>query len=604
MLFITSLWILVLVAGLGLVVINPTLAQLTPQPTPLPLYALPNAQLNSRVFNTNTMAVTGDGRTLVVANLVNNTVSIVSPGQSLLVAEIPTGIDPRTVTITPDDSRALVINRRDATLAVIGLADQSIQMTIPLDTVLPYGVVTDDNNVAYVSAQGTDEILVVDLINQRVADRISVPDSPTGMALWGDFLYITHFWSGAVSLVYLPQRQIVSTVRSGLDTGLSQSIDIDITRGLAYLPQTRSNAQNRALTFDTIVFPVVNVFDLRDLVPQYRERIALDVIDQPVNMPFAVAVDRFREWLYVANAGSNDITAIDLANGRLRGHIEVDSNPRGLLLSPDNSKVYVHNTLDGTLTIIDANTLQILDSLPISNLTIPVDILIGAQLFYTAKDARLSADLRVSCANCHFDGQADGRTWIGFADGPRNTPLLYNLVETAPYTWSGTWDELADVELKIRDLAAGMGLIDGEIFAPLGDPHSGLSLDLDTLVIYLTSLQEPLNPSQIDPERVTRGAVVFEEQNCAQCHVGPAGTNLEAYDVGTGKSPLERAGTTFNTPALRGLWMSAPYFHDGSALTLKDVFALPGAHQLVLDVPPEDIEALVAYLLAWPQSAS
>jgi YVTN family beta-propeller protein len=413
-------------------------------------------------------------------------------------------------------------------------------------------------------------------------------------------LYITHFWSGDVSLIYLPTNQVVSTISTGLDTGLSQSIDIDLTRGLAYIPQTRSNAQNRALTFDTVVFPVVNVLDLRDLSNQQQERIALDIIDQPVNMPFAVAVDRFREWLYVANAGSNDVTAINLADGTLRGHVEVDANPRGLLLNPENTLLYVHNALDGTLTTIDTNTLQIIDSLPISNLTIPVDILIGAQLFYTAEDTRLAADRRVSCANCHFDGLPDGRTWLGFADGPRNTPPLFNLLETAPYNWSGTWDELADAELKIRGLQAGTGLVEGEVLPPLGDPHAGLSLDLDTLTLYLTTLQEPANPTQPDAQLLERGAAIFQEQGCAECHAGPAGTTVELFDVGTALSPLEQAGAAFNTPTLRGLWMSAPYLHDGSAETLRDVFSAPGMHQLVMEIPPEDIDALMAYLLAWP----
>jgi cytochrome c peroxidase len=81
--------------------------------------------------------------------------------------------------------------------------------------------------------------------------------------------------------------------------------------------------------------------------------------------------------------------------------------------------------------------------------------------------------------------------------------------------------------------------------------------------------------------------------------VGPAGTNLEAHDVGTGDPTREKRGTAFDTPTLRYLWLSAPYFHDGSAPTLHDVFSLPGTHQLVQAVSPPDIDALVAYLLSW-----
>jgi YVTN family beta-propeller protein len=337
--------------------------------------------------------------------------------------------------------------------------------------------------------------------------------------------------------------------------------------------------------------------DLRGMTLERRTRITLDTADRPVNMPFALALDRFRNWLFIANAGSNDVSVIDLNTGLARSHIEVGANPRGILLNRDGSFLFVHNVLDGTITVVETRNDRIVDVLPISDLSIPVDMLIGAQLFHSAADPRLSTSSWISCANCHFDGQSDGRTWQGLADGARNTPVLYNLLETAPYNWSGTWDELADVELKIRTLQAGEGLIEElEVSDALGEPHAGLSLDLDTLVVYLTTLQAPVsNPNQFDAEVLERGTEVFEEQGCATCHIGPAATSLQSYAVGS--DPDVR----YDTPSLRWLWLTAPYFHDGSAATLYDVFRLPGVHQLIQTVSGEDIDALVSYLLSLPQ---
>jgi YVTN family beta-propeller protein len=310
-------------------------------------------------------------------------------------------------------------------------------------------------------------------------------------------------------------------------------------------------------------------------------------------MPFAAALDRFRNWLYVANAGSNDVTIVDLNTGLLRANIPVGANPRGIVLNRDNTFAFVNNALDGTVTIINTNALEVVDILPVSNLTVPVDILIGAQLFHSAADPRLSADRWLSCANCHFDGLPDGRTWAGFPGGPRNTPPLFNLVETAPYNWDESWDELADVEVKIRRLQGGTGLIEAfppGLAAPLETAHAGLSPDLDTLAAYLANLPTPSNPSQADPAQIARGGEVFSEQGCAECHIGAAGSSPATYDVGT--------GGVFDTPQLRYLWLSAPYFHDGAAATLHQVFSLPGTHFLSLTVAPADIDALVAYLLS------
>ncbi len=570
-------------------------AQINSTPTPLPLFALPDAH-TSRAYTSNTLALASDGQTMVAVNMINNSVTIFIPAYDRVIAEVPVGKDPRSVAITPDSTRALITDHGDGTLAIVSLTSNTLVKTIPVG-VLPYGVVTNSNDTAYVALEGSNQIAVIDLNAGRVTDTIDVPADPAGLTLWGDFLYITHFWSGKISMIYLPQSRMVQTVSTGSDTALFQDIEPDITRGIAYLPQTRLNAQNAALTYDPAAFPVVNVLDLHSLSLERDKRIALDTADRPVNLPFAAALDRFAQRLYVANAGSNSISVIDLNSGFARANIAVGANPRGLLLNGDNTKLYVDNALDGTITTIDTKSLAVTDTLPIVNLNLSLDVLLGEQMFNSAVDPRLSAGSGLSCATCHFDGQSDGRVWAGFPDGPRNTPLLYNLPETVPYNWSGTWSELADVELKIRWLQGGTGLIDQPM---VENPHAGMSVDLDLLTQYLTTLQAPPDPNHFDEAVIARGKQVFDQQGCASCHVGPAGTNLQSYDVGTGKSPLEKHGTTFDTPSLRWLWLSAPYFHDGSAATLKDVFTLPGKHQLIYTVSPGDIDALVAYLETLP----
>jgi YVTN family beta-propeller protein len=572
------------------------------EPTALPLYALPNPSLN-RAYTSGTMALLpNDPRTAIAANSWSNTATLFIPSLSRVTAEIQVGRDPRGVAFTPDSTRALVTNRMDGTLSVIDVLDRSVTETIPLGGIWPYGVVANEANVAYVSLMGSDEIAIVDLSAGVETTRISVPDMPAGLVLWGDFLYVTHFWTGQISMIYLPRGRMVQTVRTGMDTALFQAMEPDVSRGLAYLPQTRLNAQNVALTYDTTAFPVVNVVDLRDLSVRRAERISLDTADRPVNIPFAVALDRFNQRLYVANAGSNDVSVIDLNTGQARGHVAVGVNPRGILLNRDNSLLFVHNALDGTVTTIQTSDLQVLDVLPITNLTVSADVLIGAQAFHSADDSRLSADGWLSCATCHFDGLSDGRVWAGFVDGPRNTPLLYALPETVPYNWSGTWDELADVEMKIRWLQAGEGLIEGVPNPSSGDPHTGVSTDLDVLTTYLLALRPPDAAPLLDGDLVERGAEVFADLDCESCHVGEAGTNLQAFDVGTGHAASERRGTSFDTPSLRWLWLSAPYFHDGSAATLRQVFEMPGQHQLVYAVPAEEVDALLAYLLTLPTS--
>jgi YVTN family beta-propeller protein len=568
----------------------PTLAQT--EPTPFPLYALPDARL-SVAQSSNTLAIGRDNITLVAANMFSNSVAIINLPQTTLRAEIPVGIDPRSVALTNDGTRAVSANRGDGTLSLIDLAAQNAT-SITVGGLWPYGVVIDTNDMTYVTLQGSAEVIAVDLTTQQVTQRIPVHPFPSGIALWGDFLYVTHFWDGTISLIYLPEGRVVQTVSMGQDISAASAIEIDITRGLAYLPQTRSFAANPAPTFDSRILPVVNVLALHDLSLLQENRIALDTADRPVNMPLALALDRFRERVYVANAGSDSVSVIDLNTGLALAHIEVGANPRGLILNRDNSLLLVNNALDGTLSVVDTRNFEVRDNLPISDFNVPVDRLVAATLFHSASDARMNYGGAMSCANCHFDGMSDGRVWETSAGTLRNTPLLYNLLETPPYTWDNTWDELADLELHLRRLQYGSGLItNGAVNEPAGVPHAGRSLDLDSLTDYLATLSGPPNLLVLDAARVERGAAVFAAQGCGSCHLGASGSDLQIHDVGT--------GGTFGTPTLRWLWLSAPYLHDGRAATLRDVFLVPGDHALIQSVQLDDIDALMTYLLSWNQ---
>ncbi|MBA3875050.1 MAG: YncE family protein, partial [Anaerolineae bacterium] len=316
-----SLGVLLMLAGLLFLVVPPNPVNAQPPSTPFPLYSLPDSRLATPV-SSNLLALGKDNRTLVAANTFNNSISIITLPDAKLSAEIPVGNDPRSVALTADGLRAVTANRADGTLSVVDLATQQVT-TIKLNGVYPYGVVLGADDTAYVSLEGSNAIDVVNLQSATVLQTIPVPAAPAGLALLGDFLYVTHFWSGQISLVYLPDARVVQTSSTGLDTSISQGIELDVTRGIAYLPQTRSNAQNTALTYDSVVFPVVNRVDLHNLQVQRSNRIALDSADRPVNMPFAIALDRFRQWIYVANAGSNDVSVIDLNSGAMRGHIAV-----------------------------------------------------------------------------------------------------------------------------------------------------------------------------------------------------------------------------------------------------------------------------------------
>jgi YVTN family beta-propeller protein len=516
----------------------------------------------SRV-RSSSIAVTPDGGLLVVANPDSASVSIVDVASRMVRREIGIGGTPQTLFV--DDERAFVA-RQDGRVSVVELATfavRSANVGVEL-----FGVVGDGERL-FVSDAGASMIRVVDAESLAQIGTIATESEPRGLAMDAAArrLYVTHFSSGRISVIDLEAMHVTQVISTGADSNLSASLVLFGDR--AYVPQTRSNANNPALLFDSTLFPIVSAIDLAANANVSRERISLDITDRPINVPFDAAVTSDR-ILYVANAGSDDVSLINLATRQAR-NIKVGSHPRGIVLSPDETLAFVNNALSGTVSVIDTSTRAIVDTIEVTTIPLSPRILNGKILFHTSARTSIANDQWISCASCHFDGRADGRTWF-FRDGPRNTPPLFGVASTLPMHWSGDLDELHDVENTIRIIQAGTGLAAGDPnCTPACDtapPNRGRSQDLDDLALYMATLQGPQRTFEIT-DAARRGAVLFERE-CASCHPAPLYTDREKHDVGTGNSALERKGSAFDTPSLRGAYDSAPYLHDGSAPTLHD----------------------------------
>jgi YVTN family beta-propeller protein len=594
-------WLLLGGAGLvllALVGFSLTAAPVTAQggftPTPRPLFAVPDPNA-TRVHRSSVIALSSNQRYLYTANTFSGTASIVDISNKSIVAEIPVGADPRALAVDPDDEWLAVTSREEGIVSLIDLETEEVTDTIYVG-LWPWGVVSDGGKL-YVALQGQDAIAEVDRESKRVLRLMPVPDEPAGLALYGDFLYISHLRGGALSMLYLPTGQIAETSSDLPDTGLAAAVWINPYDGVAFLPATRYNPSNPLLTFDTTVFPVVDVFRLRDMQIERQQRIVLDVADRPVNMPFDLTFDRARRWLWVVNAGSDDVSVIDTQTGFARANIPVGANPRGITRYADGSFAFVYNALDGTISVIETAYLEETDKLPATRLDLPIDLLIGAQAFYGSADPRYSEDRHLSCATCHFDGLSDGHVWVDFPDGTARTPTLLGVADSGPWGAQGEYDELADFNHYYLTVQHGEGLLDGPMLPPEGDPNAGRSPDLDALVAYMQTLKGPgRNALEIPPEDVLAGETVFLTQACDTCHVAPLYADGLTHDLedGSGSGPID-------TPSLRWLWAGGPYYHDGRAATLQDVFdANAGPHHLLGVIPYEHLQALVTYLRSLP----
>jgi YVTN family beta-propeller protein len=607
--------------------------------------ALPEAAAFSDVsqkWSSSAIAVTPDGDTLMVVNPDSNSLTLVDTISNTVVAELAVGVNPRSVAVAPDGATAYVANQGSDDLSVIDLSAHTVVTEVAVGD-RPVGVaVSPDGRFIAVAEMGDDRVRFLDAAALRTLSTTAVADRPHGLAFTPDSrrLLVTHLLSGEVTVLpvqpftlYLPlilkpqvtqhairitpsnQRLPSSRITTWPNVAPAPAVVVNGAGTRAYLPQTMANGLGLNTQFDTTVFPKVSVLNLATNSHQTSEHIPLPERDQPVGLPWDVALARDDTELWVVNAGSNDVSVLDISDPSRPSrvaHIFVGDNPRGIVLSPDGSMAYVNNTLAGTVSVIDAGAYTVTDVLTVTDIPLPPILLHGKRLYHSSARSDLAQAAWISCNTCHVEGEHDGRTWLlqFIGEAPpgavitRNTTSLLGMIETYPLRWSAEWDESADSEFSVRFEQFGAGLIQGEMHPTLGTPNQGRSYDLDCLAAFIDSLAAPERTHTLTPAE-QRGKAIFEsaETGCAACHPAPLYTDLQVHDVGTADSPSEWFGPLIDTPTLRFLYDSAPYLHDGSAATMRDVLTIANPndeHGVTSHLTENKLADLIAFLLALP----
>lgn len=181
--------------------------------------------------------------------------------------------------------------------------------------------------------------------------------------------------------------------------------------------------------------------------------------------------------------------------------------------------------------------------------------------------------------------------------GTADLPPLWNqaLKQSMWLHWDGNNNSVAE---RNRSAAIGAGA-------------SEESLDLEALM-RIASWMDPLAPpafpqDRIDPAQAEIGEMVFQ-QNCASCHSfdgARVGQVVDIREIGTDAERLHSftpeladkmntlgTGTSWKFSSFRktegytnlpldGVWLRAPYLHNGSVPTLRDLLAPPEARPAV-----------------------
>jgi DNA-binding beta-propeller fold protein YncE/mono/diheme cytochrome c family protein len=517
------------------------------------------------------------------------------------LCQVETATEPVSLAATPDGATLLVVSRWDHTLALLDLATMSPRRSVDLPRDPQAVVASADGRKALVTHLAGAQLSVVDLQGEAAVPR-ALTTHLTELTS-----SIIHFMPGAqVDGKAVSSRNVVQKHERFGGQGYALA---RLASGRVLAPEvmveTGSGAGISGGYGSSISFPTV----LHDVSVIDADATSLAVAPvrpaggpTPCLLPRAAAVDERSGELLVACMGLDGVIAYG-AEARLPVHDErrrflVGAGPTGLAIDGEGRRAVVFAQFEGALDVLPLGTprqpgeKRIDLSKPITGTRIPLArsaplapaLALGRTLFHAASGQRLASDGR-SCASCHPDGRDDALTW-STPDGPRQTPILLGrLPDTAPYGWDGDRPDLPSHFARTISRLHGAGISPAE---------------RDALFAYIQSLEAPRarDPKPEAQARLGRGSELFHtrEVGCSSCHLGDdVATDRERHDVGS-RSMVD-ATPTFDTPSLRFVARSAPYFHDGRYPTMAALIeGCDGTMGHTAQLTPADREALGAYV--------
>jgi YVTN family beta-propeller protein len=546
------------------------------------------------------------------------------------------------VTCAAPESRVVVIeirnlfNRRGDALPRVQ-AKQQLGLTRFMETI-PAGhtamapVLSPDGKTLYVCNRFNNDISVIDLSRKKEVCRIPVQREPVAADITKDGKYLlvaNHLPAGRADVDYVAAVVSVIDLKAGkvvkeihLPNGSVNLNDIRISPDGKYGIVTHTIANFNSATYQVqsgwINVNAMTIIDLGMMEPV--RTLLLDSRNSGAANPWGIAWSPDGAAVAVTHAGTHEVSVISfpaLMTGLATNPVSViadlrrqagldeglflltgarermrlpqgDLGPRAVTIVGNSA--YVANYFSDTLSVIDLNSPHgRIESIPLGPKVEMSAVRKGEFYFH---DATICLEGWQSCSSCHpGDARVDGLNWDLLNDGvgnPKNTKSLLLAHKTPPAMWLGV---RTNAETTVR---AG---IENILFTK--QPEA-VAASIDE---YLKSLKPVPSPYLVHgklSKAAGRGRKIFSQAGCAVCHPPPLYTDLHQHDVGT-CGQFDKPTDQFYTPTLIEVWRTAPYLHDGSAATMRDVLTtrnLEGQHGNVAGLAKQEVDDLCEYVLS------
>jgi YVTN family beta-propeller protein len=553
-----------------------------------------------------------DGSRLYVLCQQSGEVRVLNAGTYAVEKNIAVGHAPRGFSLSPDGARLFVVNSWDDSLSVIDTAKLTVVATWPVGAE-PSSVVEDRvGKRLYVANRISNDVAVLDAQSGAEEKRLTAGRGASYLTLSPDGarLYVSHIYPN-------PPAQRTGVENRTAPESEVTVIDTDRVKVVDHLPLHSIAGVFHLATSEDGRLGVAAELHPKNLVPLAHlehggafvdtitlfgkdigkpVEVPLDELEKYVSQPFGVAIAPDKSRIYVSSAGSETVSVIDVSkllrfihshagpyahdlsasSNYVVARIPVGLNPRGVTISRDGRRLFVANRLDDTVSVIDTRTNRVATTIALASPKAISAIRHGEQTFYTA---RYSFQGQMGCSNCHIDNTLDGLTWDlepdGFGLNIVDNRILEDIKDTEPFKWNGANPSIS-VECGPRT----------EKYFWRSENYDNHTLD--DLSTYILSLKARPNRFSLANGKLTpaqqRGLALFERTSDKEgneisefnrCSRCHSGPKgTDQKSFNVGTLKNTDTAGPFDTPQLTNIALTAPYLHDGSARTLQELWTL------------------------------
>ena len=281
----------------------------TPNPTPTPLSSINTVIATISPFGWPcSVAVSPNGLYAYVANIRDESVSVINTTSNKVTEKIRVGRHPSDVDFSPNGAHAYVACDRyysnydmhNGSVYVINTATNKVSEKIPIGYNANGVAVSPNGRYVYVANSGDGSVLVIDTATNTVTATILVGSNVNGMVVSPNSAFIYVAGDNSSYVINTTTNLVIATIPVG-------------------------------------------------------------------NSPSAVAISPNGEYAYVTNKGNSSVSVINTTTNKVTAIIPVGNSPSAVAISPNGEYAYVTNKGNSSVSVINTTTNTVNTTIPLED---------------------------------------------------------------------------------------------------------------------------------------------------------------------------------------------------------------------------------------------